>query len=432
MRFQALFEAQENRLNGQQGSALHQFRRKALGLLEEVSFPTRRDEEWKYTSINRLLQADYTVGESPRITEADIRPFLIPGLDCHLFVFVNGQLQESISHCGPFADGLSVKTIASALEEEGAEEVETILTEMLEGQKDAFKVLNAAFASNGLLIKASRNAAVKKPLYLLHLAAPGTNVPFNNHMNLTIAEPNSDLSVMEGYFQLPGSQGSYFHNQFSYIQAGENAHVHQYRLQKEGLEGFLVSNTEVEQDGNSTFTSFALDLGGRLVRNNLRTKLKAPGTTTNYWGTYFAKGEQHIDNHTFIDHAVPHCVSNELYKGIVTDKATGVFNGKVLVRKDAQKTNAFQQNSSLVLSEKAAMDTKPELEIFADDVRCSHGATIGQLDESAVFYLRSRGLPDADARAMLQHAFLGEVAENIKLEAVRSFTEQLVHSKFEE
>ena len=432
-RFQTLFEAGESQLNGHRDHPLHQFRRRAIHFLEGVNFPTRRDEEWKYTSVNRILQPEYTANEAPRLSQADIEPFLIPGLDCHLLVFVNGVFQENLSQTGDFSDGLSVIDIASALSDEKYQASTTAYLEgLLEGQSDAFKILNAAFAHHGLLIHAGKKAIVEKPAYLLHLAAPGEKASFNNHMNLIIAEPSSELSVIEGLFELPGAEGTYFNNHLNRIHIRENAHIHHYRLQREGKEGFLVSNVDIEQDGNSTFSSYALDLGGRLVRNNLKTKLNGSGTNTNYWGAYFAKGEQHIDNHTFIDHAVPHCISNELYKGIVTDKASGVFNGKVLVRKDAQKTNAFQQNNNLVLSDKASMDTKPELEIFADDVRCSHGATIGQLDESAVFYLRSRGLPDAQARGMLQHAFLYEAIENMKLEEVRLFAEQLVHHKFEE
>ncbi len=432
-RFQMLFETRQNRPGSQGSQVLEQYQRKAIGLLETVNFPTRRDEEWKYTSVNRLLQPDYEVGESLPLSKADIGPFLIPGLDCHLFVFVNGIFQESLSDTGSLPAGLTAMDIAGALADEQARPAaEAALNRLLDGKTDAFKLLNAAFSQHGLFIRAARNAAVEKPLYLLHLSASGDKASFHNHMNLVAAEPNSELSVIEGFFELPASEGAYFHNQYTYFHAGDNAHIHHYRLQREGREGFLVSNVEIEQEGGSTYASYALDLGGRLVRNNLRTRLNAPGTTTNYWGAYFAKGEQHIDNHTFIDHAVPHCVSNELYKGIITDRASGVFNGKVLVRKDAQKTNAFQQNNSLVLSDKASMDTKPELEIFADDVRCSHGATIGQLDEGAVFYLRSRGLPDAEARAMLQHAFLAEAAENMKLEAVRLYAEQLVHSKFGE
>ena len=288
----------------------------------------------------------------------------------------------------------------------------------------------APAARHGLFIHVAKNAVIEKPVYLIHLAAPGETPTFSSYLNIAIAEQSSEASFIEGLFELPGAEGTYFNNLVNRFRVKPNAHIHHYRLQQEGREGFLISNADVEQDGDSTFSSYAIDLGGRLVRNNLVTTLNNPGTGTNFYGVYFAKGEQHIDNHTFIDHAVPHCISNELYKGILTDKAHGVFNGKVMVRRDAQKTNAFQQNSSLVLSDKAQMDSKPQLEIFADDVRCSHGATIGQLDESAVFYLRSRGLSDDQARFMLQQAFLEEVIEFMKLEPVRAFAEQLILEKF--
>jgi Fe-S cluster assembly protein SufD len=430
--FKALFAQYETQLNGQRGTPWHQFQQKAIARLDELSFPTRRDESWKYTSVNKILQLEYAEGTHPALSLADIQPFLVEGLDCHRLVFVNGILQEGLSDLGSLPDGLTVLDLAAALADQRyAALVEAQLGHILAYQGTPFRALNAAFSRHGLLIHAARNTVAKKPLYLLHLAAPGSAPIFSNHLNIVAAETNSELSLIEALFELPGSQNAYFNNLANRFAVGENAHVHHYRIQQEGLQGALISNIDASQQRDSSFSSHTVDLGGSLVRNNLNTVLEGPGTSTNYWGTYFAKGEQHIDNQTFIDHAVPHCVSNELYKGILTDKASGVFNGKVMVRKDAQKTNAFQQNASLVLSDKASMDTKPELEIFADDVRCSHGATIGQLDEGAVFYLRSRGLPDSQARALLQHAFLAEVTENIPLEPLRDFAEQLIHHKFE-
>ena len=432
-RFQQLFEAQQIQLNGQASHPYHQFRQEAMKRIEGMDFPTRRDEEWKYTSVNRLLQPAYQLEPTAEVTEAQLKPFLIEGLDAIRLVFINGAFREDLSDIGQLPDGLTVMDLASALSDDRYQEmVQRQLDSLMEGQEDIFMVLNAAFARHGLFIHVAKNAVVEKPIYLIHLAAPGDTPAFSSYLNIAIAEQSSEASFIEGLFELPGAEGTYFNNLVNRFRLKPNSHIHHYRMQQEGREGFLISNADIEQDGDSTFSSYAIDLGGRLVRNNLATTLNNSGTGTNFYGLYFANGEQHIDNHTFIDHAMPHCVSNELYKGILTDKSHGVFNGKVMVRRDAQKTNAFQQNSSLVLSDKAQMDSKPQLEIFADDVRCSHGATIGQLDEGAIFYLRSRGLSDKQARAMLQQAFLGEVIEFMKLEPVKDFAEQLILKKFEE
>jgi Fe-S cluster assembly protein SufD len=431
--FKALFAQYEAQLNGHKGNPWHQFQQKAIARLDALSFPTRRDEDWKYTSVNPILQQEYVEGSFPGISPEAIEPFLAEGLDCYRLVFINGILQEELSDLRQLPAGLSVLDLAEALADERfAALAQAQLDQILAWEKDPFRALNAAFSRHALFIHAARNTVADKPLYLLQLSAPGTKPVFASHLNLVAAEANSELSIIEGLFELPGSSNGCFRNLANRFAVGANAHVHHYRLQREGTAASLISNIDVQQERDSTFTTHTLDLGGKLVRNNLNTVLEGQGTTTNYWGAYFGKGEQHIDNQTFIDHAVPHCVSNELYKGILDDKASGVFNGKVMVRKDAQKTNAFQQNASLVLSDKASMDTKPELEIFADDVRCSHGATIGQLDENSVFYLRSRGLPENQARAILQYAFLAEVTENIPLDPLREFAERLIHEKFDE
>ncbi len=432
-RFQRLFEAQHIQLNGHASHPYHQFRAEAIKKLDGLSFPTRRDEEWKYTSVNRVLQPEYQLETPAEVTAEQLKPFLIEGLDAIRLVFINGAFREELSDIGRLPQGLTVMELDDALADERFQEmVQRQLDSLMEGQTDPFMVLNAAFARHGIFIHVAKNTVIEKPVYLIHLAAPGDVPTYSSYLNIVFAEQSSEASFIEGLFELPGAEGTYFNNLVNRFRLKPNSHTHHYRLQQEGLEGFLISNVDIEQDGDSTYSSYSVDLGGRLVRNNLATTLNNQGTNTNFYGTYFAKGEQHIDNHTFIDHAMPHCQSNELYKGILTDKAHGVFNGKVLVRKDAQKTNAFQQNSSLVLSDKAQMDSKPQLEIFADDVRCSHGATIGQLDETAVFYLRSRGLSDAQARAMLQHAFIEEVIEFMKLEPVKDFAEQLIMKKFEE
>jgi Fe-S cluster assembly protein SufD len=432
-RFHQLFEAQELRLNGMKDHPLHRYRKEAIKRLDELNFPTRRDEEWKYTSVNRVIQPEYREGSKVQLTKEEIAPFIIEGLDAHLLVFVNGIYDEALSYIGETEKGLSIHDLGNALKSNNhSETVAKMLNKFLLESEDAFRSLNAAFIRHGLYIHVAANKAIEKPIYCLHLSAPGDQPTISNTTMLVNVEKGSEVSVITGHYELPGAAGTYFENVANFYQVAQNAHAHHYRLQQQGKEGFMISNVDVEQDRDSTFSSYVVDLGGRLIRNNMNALHLDSGITTNYYSTYFGKEDQHIDNHTFIDHAVPHCQSNELYKGILTDKARGVFNGKVMVRRDAQKTNAFQQNSSLVLSDKAQMDSKPQLEIYADDVRCSHGATIGQLDEKSVYYLRSRGLSDQEARRMLQQAFIGEVLETFKHEAVQAFAEQMIIDKFED
>mgnify|MGYP000742246124 CR=1 FL=1 len=430
--FRDLFNKTEA-ANQEPAHPLDEYRQRAMQLAEQLDFPTRRWEEGKYTSVNRLLQPDYQIGQLKDIDESVISRFMPEGMEAHLIVFINGRYSEKLSRAQELPARMTVMSLRDAMDSDrfGAmarEQLDHILNE----QKDIFIALNTAFSQYSLFLHSDKNVVCEKPIYILHLSANEETPVLNSHMNLAIAETGSQFAYIEGQFEMPGAEGAYFNNILNRVVVKDNAHVHHYCLQQEGAEGYIINNVDAEQGRDSTFSNYTLDLGGRMVRNNLNTLHKGSNLTTNYYGIYFGKDKQHIDNHTFIDHAVPHCQSNEMYKGIVTDSARGVFNGKVLVRKDAQKTNAFQQSSSLVLSNKAEMDSKPQLEIFADDVKCSHGATIGQLDEKSVFYLRSRGLNDAQARAMLQHAFIGEVLDYFRHESVRDFAEALITQKFEQ
>lgn len=430
--FRDLFNKTEA-ANQEPAHPLDEYRQRAMQLAEQLDFPTRRWEEWKYTSVNRLLQPDYQIGQLQPIEHSTITNFLPEGLDAHLLVFINGRYSEALSQATELPAGMTVMPLREAMDSDRFGKIARAqLDHILEEQEDIFIALNTAFSQHSLFLHSDKNVICEKPVYILHLSANASTPVLNNHANIAIAETGSQFTYIEGQFEMPGAQGAYFNNIFNRIVAKSNAHIHHYCLQQEGVEGFVINNVDAEQERDSTFSNYTLDLGGRLVRNNLNTLHKGSNLTTNYYGVYFGKDKQHIDNHTFIDHAQPHCQSNELYKGIMTDRARGVFNGKVMVRQDAQKTNAFQQSSSLVLSNKAEMDSKPQLEIFADDVKCSHGATIGQLDEKSVFYLRSRGLTDTQARAMLQHAFIAEVLDYFPHAPIRDFAEALITLKFEQ
>ncbi|NND08515.1 MAG: Fe-S cluster assembly protein SufD, partial [Saprospiraceae bacterium] len=282
-----------------------------------------------------------------------------------------------------------------------------------------------AFAQ-GMVFHIEKNVALKLPVQLIY----ETNIPEENmmtaHLNLFFIETGAKCNVVEVALGL-STQTAYFQNIYNRIYVHQNAHISMHRWQEEGSQGNIINTTEVKQSKGSTFSNLNIDIGGKLVRNNVYATHLGEQVSTNLYGAYIASGErQHIDNQTFIDHAKPHCLSNELYKGIVDNYSTAVFNGKVIVRPDAQKINAFQQNASLLLSDEARVDSKPQLEIFADDVRCSHGATIGQLDEQALYYLMTRGLPKREAKKMLQTAFIAEVFSDFgEGQIVDSFSEKL-------
>ncbi|MEM9886137.1 MAG: Fe-S cluster assembly protein SufD, partial [Bacteroidota bacterium] len=406
-------------LNGHGNHPIAHFRRAGFEQFEAADFPTTRDEDWKYTSVKRIIQNKYRAATALDLQEESIADFTFPALNAVRLVFVNGILNEKLSKIGELPAALHIQSLDEALEkEENKAWVEEQIAQKGGTDKNAFIPMNLAFADNGFFIKIEKNTTFDRPIHLLHLSAPSEEAHFSHPQFFLWAGKSSNLTVIES-FQSTSETGSYFNNAAHWIDVADNAQVSYYRLQFENKEAFQVNNTIVRQGRDSVFSTYAVDLGGRMVRNNLSTELLASGTETNMYCAYLGDDRQHIDNQTFMDHAMPHCVSNELYKGILTDRARGVFNGKVLVRQDAQKTNAFQQNSSLVLSKTAVMDAKPQLEIYADDVRCSHGATIGQLDEGSIFYLKSRGIPEAKAKNLLQRAFVGEVIEAMKLKAVR-------------
>lgn len=426
-----LFQSVEASLNGESSHPFHAFRRQAMDKLQGLSFPTRRDEDWKYTSLNRLLVNEYGQQAAPKLEEGQLAPFVIGGEEVIQLVFVNGTWNKELSRLSAKPDFLVVMELKHALADPQYKAlIEAEWTQWALASDSALVAMNMAFAQSGLFVHIPANKVLENPVHCIHIHTKTDKPQLTSPQMFVVAEKNSQLTVVDSFVSLD-ADAVYFSNIVNRFVLEPNAVVYHYKLQNEALEAFQINHTEawVKRDGN--FSSFVLDLGGRIVRNNISAFLADSGTHTNLFGVYLGKSEQHIDSQTFIDHAFPHCTSNELYKGILTDRANGVFNGKVMVHKDAQKTNAYQQNSSLVLSERAQMDTKPQLEIFADDVRCSHGATIGQLDESSVFYLKSRGFNDEQARSMLQHAFLIEVLEHIHLDEVREKAESLVFAKFD-
>ena len=414
-----VFKTYEAGLNGLKSHPISTFKKNAFLKLQSDRFPTRKDEDWKYTNVSPIIKSSYKQGDVSDIDTSEFGKFEFEGLDVVKIVLVNGILDASLSTLEKVGDGVTLTSLKHALEnEEKAKLIDKLIQQKSGTDVNTFLPMNLAFAKHGYLIESDKNSNVEIPFHFIYINTRSNDSHFVHPQMFINANTSSRLTVIESYHTTdPGAE--YFNNSASYIHVGKNAKVDHYKLQYESKSAFQINNTIVTQERDSEYSNYTVDLGGKIVRNNLSSQLLGSGTQTNYYGVYLGLDKQHIDNQTFIDHAMPHCESNELYKGILTDKARGVFNGKVLVRQDAQKTNAFQQNSSLVLSNEAVMDAKPQLEIYADDVKCSHGATIGQLDNNSIFYLKSRGLNDDEARNLLQKAFLGQVVTNFKIEAIK-------------
>ncbi len=427
-RFQRLYELQAASLNGRLPSEMRGLKERALDLLLQKGFPTRKDEDWKYTSTTRLVNRDYEPG-GQTVSDAVLSSLLPPALSPHRLVLVNGRFSEELSTLEGLPQGVQIHPLPQTLAR--FPELLPILEEQGLEKGNAFTWLNLALAPQGLVVQVGKTVRLDEPLEVIQvlqrqeqpvLALPQILFALESGSHLPVVERQVSVGEGEGGLSVP----------FQVFHLAPNARMEHCKIQALGSDAFQVNQSLALQERDSVFTSWALDIGGKVVRNNLSAHLRASNTETNLYGVYLAGDGQHLDNQTFIDHAFPHCNSNELYKGIIAGKGRGVFNGKVLVRPDAQKTNAFQQNNTVLLTPDAVMDSKPQLEIFADDVRCSHGATIGQLDESAVFYLRSRGLSRRQALQMLQEAFLGEVLSTIPSDSVREALFAQVRSKLNE
>ena len=413
-------------LNG--SSAVPKERREeAIRLFEASGLPTQKDEAWKYTNIVRALRHEYALEyDGPETTRADVERHLVPGLDAHLLVLVNGRFSEELSQIGALPDGVIVDGFARAYERH-ADLVDRSFARYADMKGDALTALNTAFTADGVFIHVRANAAIDKPVHVLSLLNTSEDAAVQPRL-LYVVERGGQATILESGYSL--SQGKTFTNSVTECFVGANAHVEHFKVQDLGNEATQVYNVQVYQERDSIFRTNTVTLSGALVRNNLSFLPDGENCETHLFGLFLGRGRSHMDSHTLVDHAQPHCFSNELYKGILEDEANGVFNGKVYVRPDAQQTNAYQSNKSIVLSERANMYSKPELEIYADDVKCSHGATTGQLDPEALFYLRSRGLSERMARAMLLQAFARDVVDNIRLDPLREMLDEYIVERF--
>ena len=394
-------------------------RNEAKQELENLDFPTTKTEYWKYTRVGKIINKTYT---SKKVDNIDITPFLIPDLDANILVLVNGFYNASLSKIETQND-IKVLTLTEAQNIEGFQKH---FGNYSKEQNEIFLSINNAFHTDGLYFEAAKNVIAEKPYHILNITTENNIIAQTR--NLIIGNTGSQIKVIESFVNLNGNEN--FVNNVTEIFVGENANIEYNKIQDKENDNYHISTEQVYQEANSNFTINTATFNGTIVRNNLNIEVDASNCETNLSGLYLGKNKDHIDNHTVVDHKKPHCNSNEVYKGVLDDESTGVFNGKVFVRQDAQITNAFQQNNNILLSDNANVNSKPELEIYADDVKCSHGSTTGQIDEEAIFYLQSRGISKRNAINLMINAFAKDALENISIEALQVFIDKKIEERF--
>jgi Fe-S cluster assembly protein SufD len=398
---------------------VRELRQKAFARFAELNFPTFKDEEWKYTSVAPLLKVPFRLAaehSAPTISKDELNRLTFGQPDWNRLVFVNGIYSKELSFTSRLPGGVIVRNLAQALVE-NPELVREHLGRYAGFEGNIFTALGAAFLQQGAFVCFSAGARQEEPIHLLFVSTGQKTASVAHLRNLIVAEEGSRASVIENYIGF-GAE-TYFSNVTTEIFVGEKARLEHYKLQREGEAGFQINTTEVRQERESRYAAYSVDMGGKLVRNNHRAVLDEK-VECHLDGLYLGGGQQHIDNHTAIDHQRPNSKSFELYKGILDGRARAVFNGKVFVRQPAQKTDSKQTNRNLILSDLATVDTKPQLEIFADDVKCTHGATVGQLDEESIFYLLSRGLSRPAAARLLTYGFANDIIGRIELAPVKA------------
>jgi len=410
---------------------VRQLRRQAFDRFAEMNFPTMKDEEWKYTSVAPVVKLPFRLaskypGGALSKTEIETHFFGQPGWP--RLVFVNGIFSTELSSISGLPKGVLVKCLEEALKE-NPEWVEPYLGKYARLNDSIFTALGTAFLGEGAFVYLPAGTILEKPVHLLFVSTTEKEVTVAHPRILVVAGAGSRGAIIENY--IGRSAQPYFSNVVTEIVVGEKASLEHYKLQREDEHSFHIAATEVYQRDKSTYSGFTLDAGAQLGRNTHRVVLDGSEVECHLNGLYIASGKQHIDNHTAIDHRCPNGKSFEVYKGIVDGRARAVYNGKVLVRQAAQKTDSKQTNKNLILSDLATVDTKPQLEIFADDVKCTHGATVGQLDENAIFYLTARGINRQNAARLLTFGFANDVINRVKLEPVRAELEAELLARLE-
>ena len=408
-------------------SELHDVRTTAIKNFEDKGFPTKKDEAWKYTSLNAILKNDFTVfpKEENNIQYSDVKKYFLHEIDTYKVVFIDGIFSSHLS--STTHDGIDVCLMASALSRPKYKMVIDAYFNQIANKDDSLTSLNTAFANEGAYINIPKSKVADKPIEIMYFSTGNEAALLVQPRNLVIVGENSHVQIIERHQSL--NENPVLTNSVTEIFAQKRAIVDYYKIQNDTLEANLIDNTYVSQQKESHVSVHTFSFGGNLTRNNLNFYHFGERLTSTLNGITIIGEKQHIDHYTLVKHSAPNCESFQDYKGIYSGSSTGVFNGKVYVEKEAQKTNAFQKSNNILLSDKATINAKPQLEIFADDVKCSHGCTVGQLDETALFYMQQRGIPKKEAKALLMYAFSNAVIENIKIPELKQRITKIIATK---
>jgi Fe-S cluster assembly protein SufD len=420
------FEALSTTATTESPDWLEPVRRSAIERFARTGFPPARDEEWRFTPIAPIVQGSWRpAGSTPaEVSRAALTPFIFGHAEWTTLVFVNGLYSEGLSAIGELPAGVRIGSLSEALRSDGAL-LQGHLTRHAPIEGSPFTALNTAFLREGGLVYVPAGVDLARPVHLVFVTTADAGGTVTHPRNLLVFERGARASIIESYVTLAPGQ-TYWTNPVTEVAVGAGSWVEHTRIQRESERAYHIGLTQVDQQRDSHYRAFSLAMGGALARHNLHVRLNDENIETLMYGLYLTRGEQLVDNHTAIYHDQPNCRSWEVYKGVLDGRSRGVFNGKVFVKPEAQKTDAKQTNRNVLLGDHARVDTKPQLEIFADDVKCTHGATVGKLDEVALFYARSRGLPAAAAERLLLYAFAAEVVDEVALAPVKIELDRLI------
>jgi Fe-S cluster assembly protein SufD len=423
-----IFKELESSKEFSDNSGYADLRRNAYNQYKESGFPGIKDEEYKYTPLlRRIPQGLHIHGTTPDKPDFNFLNINLPGTAHSItIVFVNGSLSTELSRLKDLPQSISIESIHSAYERE-SDRLNHYFQQESSLNKDPFIPLNTSLSQNGLLIRVSDQAIIEQTINIVHYTETADPGLFINNHHLIVAGQGSKFIIAEYFISKNGQ--SYFENNCSSVFLEKGAVLNYNNIQLMGDQAIHVGSTQIHQGRDSRVNSFTMTLSGGMVRNNLNIRLNDVNCESHLYGLFYMKGKDHIDNHTLVDHRMPHCFSNEFYKGIMDDESKGVFNGKIYVQPLAQKTNAYQSNKNILLSENASINTKPQLEIRADDVKCTHGTTTGKLDDEQLFYLKSRGLDEKSAKGLLIYAFGNELIEKIEDEELKIFIEKKLQER---
>ena len=406
---------------------LHQSRISALKVFEKKGFPTKKDEAWKYTSLLNLVNQDYSLfpKDLTNIELKEVKKYFLYDTDTYKVIFIDGVYSPFLSNTTH--DGIDVCLLSAALTKPKYKKIIETYFNKIAPQEDSMTALNTSFAKEGAYIYIPKSIVAEKPIEIIHFSSGKEESIWLQPRNLIVVDQNAQVQIIERHQSL--KDHPVVTNSVTEIYVHQDAFMDYYKLQNDLETASLIDNTFIVQEKNSHASVHTFSLGGKLIRNNLNFFHKGEYILSTLKGVTILKGKQHVDHCTLVHHAQPNCESHQDYKGIFSELSEGVFNGQILVDKIAQKTNAFQQNNNILLDDKASVNTKPQLEIYADDVKCSHGCTIGQLDEEALFYLRSRGIPKKEAKALMTYAFANNVLQSVKLPSLKKRINKQIANK---